>query len=508
VFPVISVLYVDDEPSLLDSTKISLEKKHGFSVDTARSANDALKLLKTHEYDIIISDYQMPDMDGIEFLKLLRSSGNTIPFIIFTGRGREEVVVDALNAGADSYIVKGGDPRVLFLDLAQKIEQIVIRRKMEWELRYSNTLLSTQQEVTLDGILVVSDDGTIISYNRQFVDMWGLPQEIIATKSSERVIQSMLHKLSDPVTFRVRMKHLLDHRDAISRDEIPLLDGRTLDRYTAPMAGPDGPYYGRIWYFRDTTEQKRAKDALISARNELEQKVTERTAELNRINESLTAEIALRRSVEKTLTVSLHEKEVLLREVHHRVKNNLQIITSLLNLQSRHIHDENVLAAIKESQNRIRTISIVHEKLYRSHNLSDIDLEDYLRFIVTNLFHFYGVDQVTVLLDVNIKDITVDINRAIPLGLIVNELVTNALKYAFPDSRNGCITLAVQSDDSALTLIVGDNGIGIPEHLDWKNTASLGLQLVIMLVEQLDGNIELTRNQGTVYTVTMPKIVK
>ena len=501
-----SVLYVDDEPALLDATKKTLERKPGLSVDTASSAREALELLRTREYDIIISDYQMPEMDGIQFLKFLRSSGNTIPFILFTARGREEVVIEAYNAGTDSYMVKGGDPKVMLMDLTRKIEQIVTRRKMERELRFSNTLLSTQQETSPDGILVVDEQGTMISFNTRFAEMWDIPREVLASGSDERALQSVLDHIVDPATMLARVRYLYAHREEKSHEEISLKDGRVYDRYSAPMAGSDGKYYGRVWYFRDITDRKRAEDALVSARNELEQKVIERTAALNRINESLKAEIALRTAAENTLIASLHEKEVLLREVHHRVKNNLQIIISLLNLQSRFIHDDKVLSAIRESQNRIKTISVVHEKLYRSKDLSGIDLEEYLHFLATSLFRFYGVDQETIALDMDIRGISVDINRAIPLGLIVNELVTNALKYAFPGDRKGRIALAAREDRATLSLIIRDDGVGMPEHLDWRNTASLGLQLVITLVEQLDGTIELTRDGGTKYTITIPGV--
>jgi len=228
----ISVLYVDDEPSLLDATKKFLEAKNDIIVETALNAREALDLLKTRTYDIIISDYQMPDIDGIEFLQMLRREKNTIPFIIFTGKGREEVVIEAYNAGADSYIAKGGAPKLLFMELARKIEQIVTRRRMEQELMFSNALLSTQQEGSLDGILVVDENMRILLTNNRFADTWGIPKDILESKSDEKALRFVTEKLVNPEEFLAKVKYLYEHKETTSQDEVILKDG-TVDRLTA-----------------------------------------------------------------------------------------------------------------------------------------------------------------------------------------------------------------------------------------------------------------------------------
>jgi two-component sensor histidine kinase len=199
----------------------------------------------------------------------------------------------------------------------------------------------------------------------------------------------------------------------------------------------------------------------------------------------------------------VREKEVLLREIHHRVKNNLQIIISLLNLQSRYITDEATLSAFRESQSRVRVMALVHEKLYQSNDLAKLDLNNYLKFLGDNLFQFLGMEGKGIQLTMDIRDISLTIDTTIPVGLMINELISNSLKHAFPDGRKGNITLAVHRQDKSLIILFKDDGIGIPEDFDWRNAESLGLRLVISLVEQLQGTIEIDRMAGTTFNIVV-----
>jgi PAS domain S-box-containing protein len=209
-----------------------------------------------------------------------------------------------------------------------------------------------------------------------------------------------------------------------------------------------------------------------------------------------------RKRTEAQIKASLKEKEVLLKEVHHRVKNNMQVISSLLNLQSRHIRDSAVLEMFKESQRRIRSMALIHERLYQSSDLSRIEFSQYLRNLATHLFHSCQVDSSRIQLRIEAEEVHLNINTAIPCGLIVNELVSNALKHAFPEGRSGILGLDLHkvAGDGYL-LRVKDDGVGFPETLDFRKTETLGMQIVSTLVDQIEGRLELEPGSGTGFTL-------
>jgi len=213
-------------------------------------------------------------------------------------------------------------------------------------------------------------------------------------------------------------------------------------------------------------------------------------------------DITDRKQAEEQIKASLKEKETLLHEVHHRVKNNMQVINSLLKLQSNNIEDQHVKNILKDSQNRVYAMSAVHETLHGSERLSEIDVKSYLTKITTSVFQTYSTDHRKVKLNSNVEDSLININKAYPLGLIINELISNSLKYAFPKEKEGEISVTMKRLDKELELIVMDNGIGMPDKLDWKNSSTLGLKLVRTLVEnQLDGSIDMESNNGTKFTI-------
>jgi len=220
-----------------------------------------------------------------------------------------------------------------------------------------------------------------------------------------------------------------------------------------------------------------------------------------RLYERAHQEIVERAHAEATIKASLKEKEILLQEIHHRVKNNLQVISSLLNLQSQGIQDEKTLEVFQESQNRIRSMALIHEKLYRSSDLARVDFAEYIRNLSSFLIRSYRSR--TVQLDLQASDIYLSIDNAVPCGLIINELISNALKHAFVDGREGEIGVMMQQlVDQRIRLIVRDNGVGLPTDVDYMNTGSLGLQLVTMLVQQLDGTVEMRNNNGAEFEIT------
>jgi len=220
------------------------------------------------------------------------------------------------------------------------------------------------------------------------------------------------------------------------------------------------------------------------------------------------------KKTEEQIKESLSEKEVLLREIHHRVKNNLQIISSLFRLQAAHIRDKHDIEIFKESQSRVRSMALIHERLYQSKDLAKIDFAEYTKKLVTHLLSSYAIYPDAITLDVSVDDVFLSIDIAIPCGLIINELVSNCLKHAFPGGAKGKIRvelhtakdLPVQNaqQGNMFTLIVSDSGVSFPEDLDFRSTETLGLELVTTLVKQLNGTIEFSRSGGTEFKITFP----
>jgi len=213
-------------------------------------------------------------------------------------------------------------------------------------------------------------------------------------------------------------------------------------------------------------------------------------------------DITERKKVEEKLKKSLDEKEVLIKEIHHRVKNNLMVISSLLNLQSQYIKDKEALDIFRESQNRARSMALIHERLYRSSDLKRIDFGDYIQTLATDLFHTYVTDPVRVKLNMCVENLMVDINTTVPLGLIVNELVTNSMKHGFAGDVDVEINIDFHKEGDEFVLVVEDTGVGFPDDIDFRNTSTLGLQLVNNLTTQINGKIELNKDKGTKFRIT------
>ncbi len=267
-----------------------------------------------------------------------------------------------------------------------------------------------------------------------------------------------------------------------------------------------------------------------------------RTASERIVGVIASRDITESKRADELIKESLKEKEVLLKEIHHRVKNNMQVISSLINLQSQYLKNKKAIEMFNETQNRIRSMALIHEHLYQSKNLAMIGFKEYAENLLNNLLYSYEIDPDSIQLKINIEEVSMAIDTAIPCGLIINELVSNSLKYAFPKNRKGEILISLQSESSngsrrskkscstvtrtsapaseeaagevvvgsfgnpQFTLIVSDNGVGLPDDLDFRNTDSLGLQLVVELTEQIKGYIELDENGGTSFKIKFQEL--
>jgi two-component sensor histidine kinase len=216
-------------------------------------------------------------------------------------------------------------------------------------------------------------------------------------------------------------------------------------------------------------------------------------------------DITQQQRAERGLRAALREKEVLLQEIHHRVKNNLQVVASLLDMQAEAVADPRVRAAFEDSQARLHAMALIHEQLYQGASLAHLNAADYLRRLSTRLFETYSRTNGRITLEIEVEDIALELNVAIPCGLMLNELLSNALKHAFPGGQPGAVAVTLhQAPPGTCVLTIRDNGVGLPEGLDIGRTDSLGLQLVSLLIEQLGGSLTLEPGGGTSFRLTFP----
>jgi two-component sensor histidine kinase len=217
-------------------------------------------------------------------------------------------------------------------------------------------------------------------------------------------------------------------------------------------------------------------------------------------------DVTERKRAEEHVRASLREKEVMLKEIHHRVKNNLQIVSSLLSLQSGCLKDKQALDSLQEVQNRVQSMAMIHENLYQSEDLARVDFAEYIRSLAAHLFHSYGVNPEDIRLEVNVAGTLLDVNTATLCGLITNELVSNCLKYAFPDGRKGLIRIELRAErrnkDPEFLLIITDNGVGMPQNAACGKNGSLGLHLVRRIAQQLGGTLDLRSDAGTQFNIS------
>jgi two-component sensor histidine kinase len=284
-----------------------------------------------------------------------------------------------------------------------------------------------------------------------------------------------------------------------------------LEDFAAERVGQDASQKALLNILEDIgSEKQRLEDTQKAILNIADDGEAERTrlresqrAVLN-ILDDLGAEKALLEATqsevlrsELAVRASLREKEVLLKEIHHRVKNNLQVISSLLNLQARYLPDPAARAIFSQSQNRVQSIALVHERLYESADLSHVNFAKYVMVLLDNIFDTYDATSrgISKIIDIGDANLTVDV--AIPCGLIVNEVVTNALKHAFPDGRRGTVRVTLTERPGDMELTIEDDGIGIPADIDPRNTVSLGLDLVTTFADQLNAEVDIARVAGT-----------
>jgi PAS domain S-box-containing protein len=345
-------------------------------------------------------------------------------------------------------------------------QDITSRKKVENALIQSETKFRNFVETTPDMIWEIDSTGTFRYISPQSLDILGYtPEELIGTKIFELIDPEALESVTDS---------FMDHLDA--------------DLYFKTLIVP--------------AMNKDGKELILEIRSA---KIFKNNDSTDVGFEGVARDITNIRKATNQLINSINEKNILLKEINHRVKNNMQIISSLINLQVEHLNDKNVINTLKESQNRIITMATLHEKLYLTSNFSKINQEEYISSLVMGLFSSYNVNnRIKSIIEVDPVDLNIE--TSVPCGLIINELVSNSIVHGFPDGRKGTILISLRSIGEKYELKVVDDGVGFPDKMDFKDPHSLGLELVQNLVDQLDGQIELLTKGKTEFKISFSEL--
>jgi PAS domain S-box-containing protein len=425
-------------------------------VDTAEAV---IAALERQNWDIVLSDHYMPGFSSMDALSLLQGKELDLPFIIVSGHISEEEAVAAMKAGAHDYVMKDKLAR-LVPAVERELKEAEERRKR----KQTEALYHSLVEHLPQNVFCKDAAGRFTFANQRFCQALGKPLADIVGKTDADLFPPELARKHEQDDARVlQTGQMLE-----TVEENPTADGKKLYAQVikTPLHDARGKIAGLQGIFTDITERKRA---------------------------------------EKATRASLEEKIVLLREVHHRVKNNLQIVISLLRLQAARTKNPEALDTFQETGNRIHSMALLHEALYRSQSLAHVNFADYIESLCSHLFRSHAPKAARVKLERHLEQVSMDLDRAVLCGLIVNELVSNALKHAFPDERTGRIAVELRATpEEQILLKVTDDGVGLPWGLNIRQTKTLGHQLVWMLTEKLRGTLEVTRDRGTAFCFVFP----
>ncbi len=455
----IRVLLVEDDDIDREAVERHIDELQlPYTLHAVASKAEALEWLRKSAYDVVLLDYMFEDGTGLELLPYVEGT----PAIFVTGRGSEQVAVEAMRLGAYDYLIKDDDRNYLTV-LPLTIRNVLARKNAEKTVRESELKLQTLLNATTEVAFLAESDGTFLAVNAALAKSLGREKaEIIGT--------SMLEYASAEVAESRRgllQKALSSKKPLYWEDERA---GRYFDNSLYPILDDDGNVKQIALFAKDITE---------------------------------------RRQAEEHIKRSLKEKELLLQEIHHRVKNNLQIISSLLDMSRLRTRDQEAIDVLTDARARIHIISLVHTQLYHSEQFDHIDMPSHIRELTRYLSGMYaGRKKIRPVVEVS--GVCLALTQAIPCALVLNELITNAFKHAFAAGQEGTLTVTMrQSPEGSIVLRVNDDGIGIRDDIDLYHTNTMGLKLVRKLVQQqLKGEIRVERESGTAFIITFKNSAK
>ncbi|HOI40778.1 MAG TPA: histidine kinase dimerization/phosphoacceptor domain -containing protein [Methanobacterium sp.] len=448
------ILIVEDESVEAMNLKNSLQIMGYDVLGVASRGAEAIEKAKKLKPDLILMDVILQgDMDGIEAAKHIKKL--KIPIIYLTALPDDDTVNRALLSEPYGYIIKPYDNRKLKIS----IEVALYKDRMQKRLKKTQEdYYQTIFENTGTATVIIEEDKTLSLVNTEFANLTGYSKEEI--------------------------EHNMKWTKFFAPEDIPIMEDYHYLRRVNPESVP------RNYESRLLTRNNDIKNVYMTV------------AMIPGTKKSMASifDISERKNAENSLKESLKQKEILLREIHHRVKNNLQIISSLLSLQRLQLEDTETADILNECQGRVRTMAMIHENLYQSKDISNIDFEIYLNKMLSAIIRSYRVAN-SIKLKTKVEGVDMGIETAMPCGLIINELSTNSIKHAFPNRDQGNILVELECLDDSYVLTYADDGIGLPENISSVNSKKLGLLVVETLVNQLNGEMEIDRSNGTKFII-------
>jgi len=463
----VRVLILEDSPQDAELMVHELRRTN-FAPDWRRvdTEQDYLAALKSSPPEIILADYRLPRLDATRALELARGFDWNVPFIVVSGAIGEEIAVAMMRRGATDYLLKDRLAR-----LGPAVRHALFEKALREETRHAEQALLTS-EIRFHSFMhnspalayIKNREGRLLYMNNTCEQIWGL--------SLAECEGKLDHELWPPeVAAALRLRDLAvftSGEASRTLEEIPLRNSPAVQVLSFRFP------------FSDATGERLLGGVSVD------------------ISEQVRTERALSRAVST--------KEALLKEVHHRVKNNLQVISSLLMMQSESLQDPRLAQALQESQKRVQCMALIHERLNRDDDPDYVDFREFVDVLVRDLFYSYGADAAQLRLRLDLNPVSLAVAQAIPCGLILNELVTNALKYAFPQSRAGELAVTLGSDAKGrVKLTVADDGIGLPAGFDPAKSQSLGLRIIDILTRQLDGSLRQEPGPGAAFSLTFQR---
>jgi PAS domain S-box-containing protein len=450
-----SVLVIEDDKGYQILFRRYVKKNNiPYDYTIASSVAEAKTVLDSKIFDVIVSDYLLGDGTAFDIFDLKIDA----PIIVVTGSGDEEVAAKAMKAGAYDYLIK--DPESNYLKvLPATVDHVIERKKADERLKQYQLMV----ESAYDAIFFKDLNSRYIIANDKTAEVFGLSRAEVLGKNDYELIarkeEARKNVEDDQAVFKTgKPKEIIKHMTDAEGKEY------WFQAIKVPHFDTAGNITGLIGIARDITAHKRAEDQLKA---------------------------------------SLKEKEVLMQEVHHRVKNNLQVVSSMLNMQARVAKDKDASAVLAESRDRLNTMALIHTQLYETGNVSEMNMKVFVNGLLRQMLSSHQVQDTRITPVVRVDEYLLPISIGVHLGLIINELLINALKYAFVNRKAGKIEVDFRvSEKGAVSLIVSDDGVGLPEGFDINTSKTLGLHLVKILVEdQLRGNLEINSDGGTTFKV-------